>query len=751
MTPILFNATTKVNNSEGLGRLTDAISCVVIEKRNGSYELTMTYPVTGQHFEDIEIRYQIVTSAFKGSGKQAFRIYKISKPLNGVVTINARHISYDLKNIVVSPFTASGCAQALTNLKAAMQVSNDFTFWTNKSVAANFQLKHPDTVRNVLGGSAGSILDVYGTGEYEFDNYDVKLWLHRGSDKGVTIRYGKNLTDVKATMDSGNVYTTIVPYWVSQDGATVVNGDPVYSEHETEVPGHSTVAMDFSSEFTEAPTKAALMAKAAQYLEANKPWEISENLTISFVALADTEEYKDVASLETVNLCDTVHVYHPKLGITATAKVVRTKWDSLRERYDEIELGTPKTTLSQAIAPVTKTDLTRQANQTSNFLLDSMAELIEALTGASGGHVIFHREADGHISEIYIMDTDDAATATNVLRINYLGIYASTTGINGTYNLAITTGGTINANQIMAGVLQGIEVIAETGQIGEYEITSSGLQKEVTIDGVRYRVVLRPPNTNSGVDTWIISTQYYDEETQTWRAKGYISADGDAYFAGNLEVRGTSLFVGNETHRGTVGFTGNENHAGTEVHSGSETHSGAMGISGKINATNTENLFSVKGLYFHNPMILSIDGYGSSSATTEWAYSYDKYGNACRIFAWGKTDTQTTEIGTIKTSNVIISTSCTNSWTDVTTIDLTPGTWLIRYGCTFEGVGGLTLALLSDGVNHRASGYAPDGNSYSINGFEIYKATADITITMQSWSSMLTGFRNPYLRAIKIR
>lgn len=735
MTPILFNATTKVNNSEGLGRLTDAISCVVTEERNGSYELTMTYPVTGQHYEDIEIRYQIVTSAFKGSGKQAFRIYKISKPLNGVVTINARHISYDLKNIVVSPFTASTCAQALTNLSAAMQVANDFEFWTNKSVAANFQLKHPDTVRNVLGGSAGSILDIYGTGEYEFDNYDVKLWLHRGSDKGVTIRYGKNLTDVKATMDSGNVYTTIVPYWVSQDGSTVVNGDPVYSEHETEVPGHSTVAMDFSAEFTEAPTKAALMTKAAQYLEANKPWEISENLTISFVALADTEEYKDVASLETVNLCDTVHVYHPKLGITATAKVVRTKWDSLRERYDEIELGTPKTTLSQAIAPVTKTDLTRQATQTSNFLLDSMAELIEALTGASGGHVIFHREADGHVSEIYIMDTDDAATATNVLRINYLGIYASTTGINGTYNLAITTGGTINANQIMAGVLQGIEVITDTGNIGGWEITADGLQRETTINGVKYRAVLRPPNLNSGVDTWIVSTQYYNEETQTWRARAFITAEGSARFDGDYMYVNTS----SESHFGT------EYHSGTESHSGTETHSGNVTLSGSANV-----IRGISDMRINTPVSIYSGGIGYSNATATFVMCHDAFGNDFWTPAYNKNGSLTVENGTYVQGEVL-GEYTGSSWTDNMTMDLDPGLWLIEFGCQIQGVGAITCALYgADGNRDRASVYAPDGNYYTARGSTVIGVSTTKTIKLQTWSSTLTSIRYPVLYAVKI-
>ncbi len=727
--PILFDATTKVNNTEGLGRLTDAITCVVEEERNGSYELKMQYPVSGQHYGDMEIRYQIVTSAFKGSGKQAFRIYKISKPLNGVVTVYARHISYDLKSIVVSPFTGTTCAQALSNLKTAMQVNNDFTFWTNKTTTANFSLKHPETARNILGGKSGSILDVYGTGDYEFDNYAVKLWLHRGSDKGVTIRYGKNLTDVKATMDSGDVYTTIVPYWVSQDGSETVYGTPVYSEHETEVPGFSTVAMDFSSDFTEKPTVSQLMTRAAQYLEENSPWEISENLTVSFVALADTEEYKDIASLETVNLCDTVHVYHPKLGITATAKVVRTKWDSLRERYDEIELGTPKTTLSQAIAPVTKTDLTAQAQQTSNFLLDNMAELIDALTGVSGGHVIFHREADGHVSEIYIMDTDDTATATNVLRINYLGIYASTTGINGTYNLAITTGGTINASQVLAGVLQGIEIIAQSGEIGGFSIGTNNLSFTFTYNYPEY--------TQADVD----KAQLYVVDP----VANPLTDDEKLLYDVNMDGRVTSadLLVMSRMIAGTL-----------------DTYSSGVCNFNTADPRNIIYIEITEGYGTGRYVSIGVGGINTSGSVV--ANSFNSKGNlgVSNSNAWLASYNAeiTSGIVTKLTSNGVgtvvqgtpISNNMTNSWTDALSIDLDAGTWILVYGIGISGIGAATLALSTGALRQRVSVSAPDTNSYWCKGTEILTLSSRTTVIAQTWSASVSTFSSYEYYAVKI-
>ena len=213
MKPILFPATSTSWTSNGLGALSDAISCVVYEERNGEYELTMTYPVGGIHFDEIHDRAIICAIPSPYREPQPFRIYCIDSPLNGIVTIHAHHLSYDLSGIPVEPFEAGTCAMALLGLTAHSIVTNPFSVNTDKSVTAPFKLKVPTSFRACLGGQEGSILDVYGKGEYEFDKYDVNLWVNRGSDNGVKIAYGKNITDFNMEKNLESVTTGVYPYW----------------------------------------------------------------------------------------------------------------------------------------------------------------------------------------------------------------------------------------------------------------------------------------------------------------------------------------------------------------------------------------------------------------------------------------------------------------------------------------------------------------------------------------------------------
>lgn len=583
MIPVLYSSTETAYTTNGLGRLKDAIICVVEEERNGMYTLTMRYPVKGQHYSDIELNCQILAKPSYGKTPEPFRIVKITKPLNGIVTIEANHISYDLKKITIGPFTASSCAGALTAMQAAAMDTLPFTFWTDKDVAASYKSVKPAAVRSLLGGESNSFLDVFGTGEYEFARRQVKLWLHRGSDKGVTIRYGKNLTDIEAVVDADEAFSAVVPFWESVDGKTVVTGSKITSGHESEFPGAATIPLNLSEAFEEEPTVAQLEARATAYLTNNTPWEIKQNLTISFVNLADTEEYKGIAALQAVNLCDTVHVTHPGLGVSVSAKVIRTEYDTLLERYDEVELGKPRTSLKQAISPITKEELSSTVTQNNNFLVENMEELVANLFGAAGGYIKFVKDLDGHISEIYAMDTDDESTAVNVLRINHLGIYCSTNGINGTYNLAITTGGTINASQVLTGVLRAIEITngngtfhvssagemtATSGEIGGWTLTSAGFTKVIEVDGVEYRTVIRAPSASG--DIWTFSCQYRNVGASSWYAKYYIAMNGDAYIqnivnsptmaganiTGNAAVGGRLTVTGITTHTGLVRFDG---------------------------------------------------------------------------------------------------------------------------------------------------------------------------------------------------
>ena len=477
MIPILYRADEFFFLSNGLGRLTECSECTVTEERNGIFECEFKYPITGRFYDTMINDGGIVAVIHDDKHDiQPFDIYSYSAPIDGIVTFYAHHISYRLSNIIVSPFQASSCAIAIDGLKTHSLNKNLFTFWTNKATDGNFNLTHPDNIRALLGGQEGSILDVYGTGEYEFDKYEVKLYLNRGVDTGVTIRYGKNLTDIVRKYDEGQTYNAVAPYWTdgtdtimlsdfivlspdapltlapwtadTGDYITDDNGEIIYFQYANIQP----VPLDLSAEFQDMPTEAELRQKALDYLANNQPWTPRDNITIDFVQLWQTPEYEDVANLQRVSLCDTVSIYYPELGVTATnAKIIKVVYNVLTERYDSMEVGTPKTSFADYL----KGDIAAAILEQPEFTgwQAAIAHATEMITGGLGGHVVMTPNADGEPQEILIMDTDNINTAVNVIRMNKNGIGFSHNGYSGPYTSAWTIDGQFNADFIATGHL----------------------------------------------------------------------------------------------------------------------------------------------------------------------------------------------------------------------------------------------------------------------------------------------------------
>ena len=216
MKPILFAPSSEIFTSNGIGRLSDAISCVVKEERNGIFTLEMVYPDTGKHYSSIVHSAIIAAVPSARRGLQAFRIYKITKPLNGKVTVLAQHISYQLSFIPVSPFSADNLTNALAGFKTNAAEDCPFTLAADFTKDSSYAVPLPVSIRSYLGGTKGSILDIYG-GEWEWNNYACILHQNRGQDNGYTIRYGKNLIDIKQEQNIENTYTGIYPYWQSEE------------------------------------------------------------------------------------------------------------------------------------------------------------------------------------------------------------------------------------------------------------------------------------------------------------------------------------------------------------------------------------------------------------------------------------------------------------------------------------------------------------------------------------------------------
>ena len=339
MIPILFENTATEYSNNGLGALVDVGYCTVTEERNGVYELKLQYPSNGHLYNELSVDRQILAKPNDTSDPQAFRIYKISKPMNGIVTVSAEHISYQLSSIIVSPFSATHAVQALEKIKDNSIDENPFYFWTDVDTDADMGVNLPASARSLLGGVEGSVLDKYG-GEYEFDNYSVKLHKERGRDDGVVIAYAKNLTGIKCEERLDNVVTGAIAVWIVVDENDVVINE-VYGDLQTidtDLSYSRNVVIDCSVDFDVEPTKEQLNQRALDYINEHKNSPYF-SVSIEFVNLGDTEEYKQFKRFEQVSLCDTVTVRHPMYGIDVKAKVVKTVYDSVNERYEKIQIG----------------------------------------------------------------------------------------------------------------------------------------------------------------------------------------------------------------------------------------------------------------------------------------------------------------------------------------------------------------------------------------------------------------------------
>lgn len=349
-----------VYETNGIGRLVDCISCVCYEERNGIFELQFEYPVTGAYFNQLTLNKIVAAVPSKGKSMQPFIIYRRSAEINGVCTFNAYHYSYLLSYAIMPHYTYSGIAETITGFNNdPLTLNGLFEFHTDKTTSGSYTVPGIASIRSLMFGNEGSLLDVFGSGEYDYDKTDVYLYAHRGEDRGFTIRYGVNMSDLSEVLECSDIYDSAIGYWVNPDtGATVTgsvrhgdetilwkdeNGDNITDENANNIAFHEalgrTKALDLSDEFETQPEYLDLNTRAEAWLIANRPWLPKHNIEVDFILLSQTDEYKNYIYLEDVRLCDTVHVIYPELAISASAKVIKTEWNVLLDRYNKIEIG----------------------------------------------------------------------------------------------------------------------------------------------------------------------------------------------------------------------------------------------------------------------------------------------------------------------------------------------------------------------------------------------------------------------------
>lgn len=359
MIPILFSDSATI-----LGYLPDTLTCVVTEERNGAFELTITHPVNSKMFSSIKEDRLIKIKPNDTKEDQFFRIYKISKPINGIITVNAEHISYRLAYYPISTvlLTYASPLEALTGL---LNNANGLLNSTQEPHGFTAQVIDPSgrfpsrrfkqefsSVRAALGGGTGSILNTYG-GEFEFDNQTIKLHYDRGKDTGVIIAFGKNMTDVTVETSVENSYTAVFPY-VKKGDMTVTLPEGCISVENISGISERIGFLDLSNEFGDGDSvsESAIRAKANSWLSENDINAPEINIKVSFVNLWQSLEYSSMSALERVSLCDTVKIQHPDIGLDTSLKVVKTTYNAISEKYDSIELGNVKVMLDKEVEEI---------------------------------------------------------------------------------------------------------------------------------------------------------------------------------------------------------------------------------------------------------------------------------------------------------------------------------------------------------------------------------------------------------------
>lgn len=534
MIPALMDNTktlkTLVTDQTCIARLIDCLSCEVNEKANGSYTAELKFPTamkTELNTDDI-----LKIKANPYDDPQLFRIQTITKDLDGI-TVEANHITYDLTKTSVSPCTGASAIEAFNNVKKAMTGGDEFTLTSTLETTANFKNTIPQSARALMGGQDGSLLDVYG-GYYYWDNLTVTLG-NRGDDSGVTITYGKNLTSIEQETDNASQYTHVVPYATKDEITTigdtielVKNANPVKIRN-----------LDLSSEFEEEEeiTKDKVNSKAKSYVNSNDMTDIKTSISLDYENLQKYgKEFK-----EEVKLCDKVHVYYPKLNVNGQARVIEYTYDTLKEEYTGLEIGSVRSSLSSTVSSKIASETTSlkdvantikaQQDLFSNIIANGLG-LFETKETQSDGSVkiyLHNKKTIAESSVVYTMNADgfaisqdhgktwkagidsDGNAVVNALSANIikaLQIYGSyiegATIKGGTITGSTISGGTINLtgemnfypNDSNKSKLQALKVITTTGkqykgvQLNGYEALILRMSDFFMLDGGDNQIIL---------------------------------------------------------------------------------------------------------------------------------------------------------------------------------------------------------------------------------------------------------------------
>ena len=351
MKPLLYDKTGTVK----LGELTNCIECLVEEERNGLFEVSLIYPTNDALFNSLEEENIIVCNANDTLLNQKFRIYMTRKLMSNRIEVFARHISFDLAYDYIDniDLTNQSCEYALNTIFRSSQFSTNYKGYSDIINAQDYKISKVNCIE-AIGGTKGSIIDTFGTGaEILRDNTNIHVLNKRGYDNEVTIEYAKNLTGFELEEDYSELVTRIIPYAEYSNSETneevIIEAPSIDSEYISNYSHPYISYIDFSDKFgeEEVPTASKLTNLALKYFKDNNCDKPKQNFKIEFIPLSKCVGYEGIE--DNISLCDTVTIKDTRYNIDTKVKVIKTVFNVLKNRYESMELGEPKTTLGDII------------------------------------------------------------------------------------------------------------------------------------------------------------------------------------------------------------------------------------------------------------------------------------------------------------------------------------------------------------------------------------------------------------------
>ncbi len=381
MKPVLHDENVLSVENYGFGTLSDAMECTVSCEENGTYDLTLQYPVTGIHAEELVERRIISAQPSSYENRQLFRIYRISRPMNGRFQVSAHHISYDLGNCIVKPFSAKTLEETIQKLNENIVGDCKFEISAGYDNETAFSITKPITVRAaMLSNNGSSIADTY-LGYWEFDGLKCTLRLKEEINRGAVIAYGLNLVDVTQEKNIDNVYTHVYPYWANAQKGKFYALDPIKA---SDIEGYQKIyPLDLTSYFQKAPSDASMRKATTEFLSKNQIGKIEPSLTVSYVQLEKTVEYKDQKN-KIILRGDTAEVRYLRLGVNALARVTKTDYDVVHDRYASIHVGKA----SEKLARTTVKDRNRMST-TNDRAVDASRVATDYIENTDDGGIQF--------------------------------------------------------------------------------------------------------------------------------------------------------------------------------------------------------------------------------------------------------------------------------------------------------------------------------------------------------------------------